>query len=164
MGITIRELGKADLPEVKAIFKEFVRYHEQYDNIFEKIIEADRVWGDYVYTSHTRDKNCQVLVAQLDAHIVGYCVGRIEEKPPIYKDAVIGVVGNIAVKEIHKRQGIGEQLFTTIKEWFKGKGVCHIEIEVATANPQSTSFWKKMGGREFIKRMELRIELGVNRS
>ena len=157
MGMAIREIRKEDLQEAKAIFKEFVSYHEQRDNIFDKIVSADHMWGDYVYGSHTHDEKCQVLVAELDGFIVGYCVGRIEEKPPIYKEKVIGVVGNIAVKEGYKRQGIGEQLFTTIKGWFKSHSVDHIEIEAATSNPQSTSFWMKMGGREFIKRMELRI-------
>jgi ribosomal protein S18 acetylase RimI-like enzyme len=157
MEVIIRELREEDLPEVKVIFGEFVRYHQQWDSIFEKIASAEEVWGDYVYKSHTQDENCRVLVAEFDGHIVGYCLGRIAQKPPIYQAQVIGEVGNIAVKEEYKRQGIGGKLFTTIKEWFKEYGVDHIEIEAATANPQSVGFWKKVGGREFIKQMEIRI-------
>ena len=158
MEVIIRELRKEDLPEVKVIFGEFVRYHQQLDGIFEKIASADEMWGDYVYKSHTQDENCKVLVAEFGGHIIGYCLGRIGQKPPIYQAQVVGEVGNIAVKKGYKRQGVGGKLFTTIKEWFKECGVDHIEIEAATANPQSVGFWEKMGGREFIKQMEIRIE------
>ena len=153
MGITIRELRKGDLADVRSIFSEFVSYHYQRDSIFEKIASADLIWGDYLYASHTQDENCQVLVAELDGHIVGYCLGRSEEKPPIYSDRIVGAVGNIAVKEEFKRRGIGAALFRAINEWFQERGVHHIEIEAASTNPQAVHFWKKMGGREFIKRM-----------
>ena len=81
MEVIIRELRKEDLPEVKVIFGEFVRYHQQLDGIFEKIASADEMWGDYVYKSHTQDENCKVLVAEFGGHIIGYCLGRIGQKP-----------------------------------------------------------------------------------
>jgi hypothetical protein len=52
---------------------------------------------------------------------------------------------------------VGTQLFASMKEWFRERSVCHIEIEAATANPESLNFWTKMEGREFIKRMQIRI-------
>ena len=158
MDVIIRELREEDLPEVKANFAEFVRYHQQWDSIFEKIAAADDVWGAYVYKSHTQDEFCKALVAELDGHIVGYSLGRIGQKPPIYQARLIGEIENIAVKEGLKRQGIGARLLRSMKEWFKAHGVDHIEIEAAAANPQSVGFWKKMGAREFIKRMEIRLQ------
>jgi ribosomal protein S18 acetylase RimI-like enzyme len=157
MEVIIRELKEEDLPQVKAIFGEFVAYHQQWDAIFEKIASASEMWGDYVYGSHTQDESCRVLIAERGGHIVGYCMGRIAQKPPIYQARTIGEIRNIAVKEGHKRQGIGGKLFTTIREWFTEHNVDHIEIEAATANPQSVGFWGKMGAREFIKKMEIRI-------
>ena len=79
------------------------------------------------------------------------------EKPPIYREKLIGEVSNIAVKEGCKRQGIGASLFCAMKEWFATQDVHHIELEAASANPQSVPFWEKMGGREFIKRMKIRL-------
>jgi GNAT superfamily N-acetyltransferase len=158
IGITIRDLEKKDLPDVKAIFREFVRYHENWDAIFQKIEAAEEAWGDYILESHTEIEDSRVLVAELDDMIVGYCVGHVVEKPPIYADKVIGEVGNIAVKEGYKRRGIGERLFQAMRDWFIERGVCHIELEAATMNPQSVGFWGKMGGREFIKRMAIELE------
>ena len=158
MEITIRELKKEDLPHVKVIFHEFVRYHEQWDAIFQKVEAAEGAWGDYILESHTQIEDSRVLVAELDDKIVGYCVGHVVEKPPIYAERLIGEVGNIAVKEEYKRRGIGERLFRAMKDWLIERGVCHVELEAATANPQSVGFWGKMGGREFIKRMVIELE------
>ncbi|MBN1992148.1 MAG: GNAT family N-acetyltransferase, partial [Anaerolineae bacterium] len=123
MPVTIRELQKKDLPQVKTIFREFVQYHQHRDHIFEKISAADKMWGQYVYESHLQDVHCKVLVAELEGSIVGYCMGRIVEKPPIYQAKLIGQVDNIAVKEGYKRQGIGEKLFAAMKVWFKEHNV-----------------------------------------
>jgi ribosomal protein S18 acetylase RimI-like enzyme len=156
--ITIRELEKEDLPHVKAIFREFVRYHENWDAIFQKIEAAEEAWGDYILESHTKVEDSRALVAELNGKIVGYCVGHVTEKPPIYAEKLIGEVENIAVKAGYKRRGIGERLFRAMKDWFVERGVCHVELEAATANPQSMGFWGKMGGREFTKRMVIEIE------
>ena len=158
MDILIRELRESDLPQVMAIFKEFVQHHESSDTIFEKFEAAPEMWGDYVFTTHTQEENCNALVAELDGLVVGYCLGFITEKPPIYRVKHIGEVANIGVKEGFKRQGIGEALFNTMVAWFKSNQVEHIEIEAATDNPQSVNFWRKMGGREFIKRLVIPIE------
>jgi GNAT superfamily N-acetyltransferase len=158
MVMTIRELKKEDLPQLKMIFREFVRYHEQWDAIFQKVEAAEELWGGYIFESHTQIGDSRVLVAELGDKIVGYCVGHVVEKPPIYAEKLIGEVGNIAVKEEYKRWGIGERLFRAMKDWFIERGVCHVELEAATANPQSVGFWGKMGGREFIKRMVIELE------
>ena len=155
--IIIRELKKADLTEVRAIFRQFVQHHVQYDYMFKKIAEADLMWGNYIIDSQKQNENFKALVADLNGEVVGYCIGFIHEKPPIYEKKLIGEVSNIAVKKGFKRCGIGHQLFDSIKDWFKEHKVDHIETEVATSNPQSMGFWSKVGGREFIKRMEIKI-------
>lgn len=102
MQVTIRELEEKDLPQVKIIFSEFVRYHEQRDAILEKIDAAEEAWGSYVFQSQAKDETCRVLVAELGTEIVGYCVGHIVEKPPIYQEKLIGEVSNIALTTPHK--------------------------------------------------------------
>lgn len=155
--VIVRELARDDLAEVRAIFEEFVSYHEQCDDIFEKVAAAAEMWSSHVYTLQAQEAKCRVFVAELDGKVVGYCLGRIVDKPPIYQARLIGEIANIAVREGHKRKGIGERLFRTTRAWLEGQGVHHIEVDVAAANAQSVGFWTRMGGREFIKRMEIRI-------
>jgi ribosomal protein S18 acetylase RimI-like enzyme len=134
-----------------------VRCHENWDAIFHKIEAAEESWGDHILESHTKVEDTRALVAELTGKIVGYCMGHVTKKPPIYAEKLIGEVENIAVKEGYKRRGIGETLFQAMKDWFVERGVCHVELEAATANPQSVGFWGKMGGREFMKRMVIEL-------
>lgn len=155
--IIIRDLQEKDLPEVKIIFNEFVQHHVKYDRTFEKVSDADQMWADYIHESHTTKDDFRVLIAEIEGQVVGFCLGYVAERPPIYKSKRIGMIGNIAVKEGYKRLSIGQQLFAEIKTWFKAQGIDLIETEVAISNPQSMGFWTKVGGRSFITRMEIKI-------
>jgi ribosomal protein S18 acetylase RimI-like enzyme len=156
--LIIRDLRREDLPEVQAIFGEFVRYHEGVDAILAKIDGAEEVWGEYVYSSHTGSDSFRVLVAEVEGRIGGYCVGQIREKTPIYEERVIGEVGNIAVREGLKRRGIGERMFDVMRDWFAERGASHVELQAAVNNPQSMGFWRKMGGRPFVVTMEMGMQ------
>ncbi len=57
----------------------------------------------------------------------------------------------------YKRQGIGTKLFDSICTWFKTFQVNHVELTVASNNPQSIGFWNKMGGKEFMRRMRIKL-------
>lgn len=155
--ITIRDLKKADLPEAKLIFNEFVQHHVQCDSTLEKVADADQMWAEYIFENDQTKDDFKVLIAELDDQVVGFCLAYVAERPPIYKSQRIGMIGNIAVKEGCKRMGIGQQLFDEIKSWFQSQGLELIETEVAITNPQSMGFWKKVGGRSFISRMEIKI-------
>ncbi len=156
MDILIRELTKEDFDGIKRIFAESFKYHEQIDSIFASSEGADQIWIDYIDTIYQQD-DIQVYIAILDDDIVGYCVGQILDKPPVFKMRRIGQINNIAVKEGHKQHGVGQLLFEKIKGWFDTQNVCHIELSAATNNPQSLAFWSKMGGREFMKTMIITI-------
>jgi ribosomal protein S18 acetylase RimI-like enzyme len=157
MKTIIRDLKEEDLPEARLIFKEFVQHHVQYDRTFEKVAHADQMWADYIFESDTTKDDFKVLIAELEGQVVGFCLGYVAERPPIYKNQRIGMVGNIAVKESYKGLGIGHLLFDEIKAWFKSQDIEIIETEVAISNPQSMGFWNKVGGRSFITRMEIKI-------
>lgn len=97
-----------------------------------------------------------MLTAKIDGQVGGCCLGNVAERPPIYKSQRIGMAGNIAVKEGHKRLGIGQQLFDAVKIWFKSRDFTIIETEVAISNPQSMGFWTKVGGCRFITPMKVK--------
>ncbi len=156
LAVRIREITEIDFTAVRKIFVESISFHEQVDSIFASINEADQIWINYITTIFQQD-DFKIYVALRSEQIVGFCVGQIIEKPPVYQVKKIGQVNNIVVKEGHKRQGIGKVLFETIKAWFMIQQVNHIELLVATNNPQSLGFWNKMEGREFMKKMVIQI-------
>ncbi len=152
----IRPYQKSDSPAVKSIFKEFVKYHVKCDPCFKKLNNHDRLFINYI--DKTLKSGTSVMyVAELNDEIVGYCLGVIQNKPPIYTSPRYGYIDNIAVLEKYQNNGIGELLFTRTKAWFKKHKIRRIELFVAVKNNKSTSFWKKMGLTKYIEQLYIEI-------
>lgn len=81
----------------------------------------------------------------------------IEEKPPVYPTPAFGYVDNLCIMESYQRQGIASKLVQHTKEWFVQKGITRMECFVATKNPTSTSFWRKMGFQPMMEQMYINL-------
>ncbi|MHA1975989.1 MAG: GNAT family N-acetyltransferase [Candidatus Hodarchaeales archaeon] len=141
---------------LKEIFLESIILHGRIEPIFTSIQGADQIWIDYIDRIYQQE-NFKVYIAISDEVVVGFCVGEILNKPPVFKVRVIGQVNNLAVKNGFKHQGIGSLLFEKMKQWFLSQKVMIIELSAATNNSEALGFWQKMGGREFMKRMSIDI-------
>lgn len=77
----------------------------------------------------------------------------IQEHPPVYKNTRYGYIQDIAVTKKHRRKNIGSMLFEQAVIWFKKKKVSRMELDAASANELSQSFWRKTGFRDYMIRM-----------
>ena len=156
MVLQIRKLTKSDYTAIKEIFIESNSLHTRIDPMFATKSDADQIWINFV-DSIAQQRDYKIYIAILDRVIVGFCIGQIIEKPPIFQERLVGNIDIIAVKKGYKRQGIGTKLFDSICTWFKTYQVSHVELTAASKNPQSIGFWNKMGGKEFMKRMSIKL-------
>jgi ribosomal protein S18 acetylase RimI-like enzyme len=152
--IIIRACNEPDLAAVGDIFREFVRYHASFDPCFVKVPEHAELFIEFM-AQNMRDDKSRVLVADAGNRVVGYCLGRIMKKPPVYESPEYGYIDNTAVLEEYQRMGIGERLFSEMKVWFTSRGVLRVELFAAVKNPKSTSFWKKLGFTTYLEQMYL---------
>lgn len=74
------------------------------------------------------------IVAEINEKVVGYIVGWIRQDR--------GGIGSIAVDSKYRREGVGYQLAAYIFNYFKGKKVKQIQVEVRTTNQGSIRFFK----------------------
>jgi ribosomal protein S18 acetylase RimI-like enzyme len=148
----IRKGKETDLPSIKEIFKEFVQLHVEIDPCFKKIDQHDEIFTRYILNNLKNEKT-NVLVAELDGVVVGYSIGQIQERPPIYEQCLCGHIDNMAVLAECRRKGIGEKLFQEIKSWFRSQGIERIELFVAIKNEESINFWRKMGFEPYLEHM-----------
>ena len=148
----IRKCKETDLSSIKEIFKEFVQLHVEIDPCFKKIDQHDEIFARYILNTLKNDKTV-VLVAELDGVVVGYGVGQIQDRPPIYEKCLCGHIDNIAVLAEFRRSGIGGRLFQEIKCWFQSQGIERIELYVAIKNEESINFWRKMGFEAYLEHM-----------
>jgi ribosomal protein S18 acetylase RimI-like enzyme len=150
--ITIRECRHGDVDGAVAIYNEFVAFHAAIDPVFIKVPEPPRLFSEYLGLNIEND-SAHVLVAVNASAVTGFCIGKMMIKPPVYLDPVYGEIDSIAVLRSHQRQGIGGELFSRMMEWFNGKHVSRIELNVALGNELSSGFWRKAGFRPYMEVM-----------
>lgn len=154
--VVIRKCAISDLDRIKPIFREFVAYHAGLESSFIKVENHEEFFAEFI-SGHLDSETNMVLVAIYRGELIGYCIGMIQEKPPVYPDPRYGYVDNLCVLEKHQRCGAGRLLFEEMMRWFASKGIHRIEIFAAIGNKKSTSFWGKMGFTPYLEEMYLKI-------
>ncbi len=140
----IREAVPEDAEAVCLLWEELMDFHAEYDVLYERTPKGVGIFREFFDETIEIEKGI-VLVAEDQGKILGYLLGRIEEKLEIYVHADYGMIYDLSVTKSAQRQGVGEALFKASVDWFKSKGTPRIELNVASANPISTKFWEKQG-------------------
>ncbi len=152
----VRKCEKRDLEHIKGLFREFVSYHESLDAYFGKVDNHDVLFETYIL-SHMDTEKSRVLVAEHDSETIGYCLGYIRERPPVYPEIQYGYIDNFCVSDRWQSKGIGTEIFLQMARWFQEQGIQEIELSAAISNPKAMRFWRKMGFTPFNQMMRLLI-------
>ena len=140
----IRAAEEEDIPTISAIWMEFMQHHAQFDPSMKPREGAEAIFGDYLKTC-LGDENRRIIVAEDKGNIVGYAMGRIDQRPPIYDETVFGFITDVAVTESRQRKGIGSALAMELYQWFSSRQVTTIEAYVQNSNTMAKDFWQKQG-------------------
>ncbi|MBT8367892.1 MAG: GNAT family N-acetyltransferase [Deltaproteobacteria bacterium] len=109
------------------------------------------------YLEDILDKNEQlVAVAVKENKVIGFSLAYIETLPEWFESTRIGLIRYLAVPEGAQGKGIGDQIFTFVKDWFSSFGIKRIELYVLNGL-QASNFWKKIGFLKFMNRRFLEI-------
>lgn len=152
----VRSCEKRDLQALGKLYGEFVAYHTDLDSRFGKVDDHAEMFEEYIL-KHMGSEESKVLVAEDDSGVVGYCLGYIQERPPVYPKRRFGYIDNLCVCENDQSHGVGTLLFDAMKTWFLEAKIDQIELNVAISNPKAMGFWRKMGFIPHIQRMYLHI-------
>ncbi len=154
--VVVRKCEALDLDGIKPVFREFVAFHAGIDSSFVKVEKHEELFTDFI-RGYLDSETSMVLVAVRRDELIGYCIGMIQEKPPVYPEPRYGYVDNICVLEKHQRSGTGKLLFEEMMRWFKSRGTKRIEMFAALGNEKSTAFWRKMGFIPYLEEMYLKV-------
>jgi len=105
---------------------------------------AEAVFRDYLKTC-LADENRRIIVAEDKGEIIGYAMGRIDQRPPIYDETIFGFITDVAVTESRRREGIGSALAMGLYQWFTSRQVTTIEAYVQNGNAMAMDFWQRQG-------------------
>lgn len=154
---TVREASRRDVPAISTLWKEMMDYHGARDPRFTFAPNAPREFEHHLIST-MRSQGARVYVAEAEEQIIGYIIGEVHGRKPIYPVGVYGFVSDISVREDWRREGVGRALFETLLAWFhKNRATC-VELFVAEENPVSTAFWQAMGFGPYLRLLRREIE------
>ena len=139
---------ESHLPGILEIWKEFMDYHKDLDSLFTRREDGHLNFEKYI-RNLIKSNNAQVLVVLDKEDVVGYSISLIQFYPPVFKQRVYGLINDIAIKETHRRKGLGEQMLSKMFQWFESHGLDRIELRVSVRNKIGYSFWKKHGFKDY---------------
>ncbi len=155
--VQIRKAVSTDVDRIVELWTEMWTFHYQFDERFAPSPLAPVTMRHWI-EGHLDSPHSAVFVAQKGTDVVGYLLATILENMPIVMTPAFGFISEIAVTRQGRRKGIGARLLQEAHAWFRTQHITTVEVNVSVKNAVSRSFWRKMGYRDFIERMQKNLE------
>lgn len=152
----IRKAKIKDLDQIVKLAVEFEKYHEKLDPYFTYAKDSDETYKKNVKRGIYSSKRL-LLVAEENKKIVGYSLGKISTRSPIFKIREIGVIIDMFFSEGYRRKGLAKLFLKEMFDWFKGKKIKHVELYVVSNNEIGKNAWKKYGFEDILLRKKIQI-------
>ena len=136
------------------LWRELMDLHVGLDDRFALSENADEAFLSYAETARSRD-DYHVKLAIYQDQPVGFAISCILPNSPVYQTRWIGYVNDLCVTRAMRGRGVGQLLVKDAVTWLRENGADSVEVYVARANEIAQSFWRKVGGREYLDRFSL---------
>jgi GNAT superfamily N-acetyltransferase len=158
MSQEIRDASEADLERLFDLWAQMQYPHTAYHPDYYPM--ADDAAVEHALKAHLKgmlDKpDTRILVAVADGQIVGYCVGVIETKPPVYRPVKQLHVLQAVVDQDYRHRGIFSRLHRRLCEWGVDLGAIEAELMVDVLNP-AVAVYEHMGYASVQLKMVVRL-------
>jgi ribosomal protein S18 acetylase RimI-like enzyme len=146
MDITIREATERDYEALCEIIDQVDRIHQEALPARFKGSDGPPREREYIVNA-VRSSDVGLFVAQKENQLAGLVHVVIRNVPdiPILVPRRYAVVENLAVRERHRRTGIGLALMESAEEWARAKGATSIELNVYAFNKVAHRFYRELG-------------------
>ena len=143
--INYRKYTENDLDYIVSKQNLLSLHHQQYDKeYYKQSANSKQEFKNYILKRISAD-DFNVIIAESNEGIIGYVMGWIKSRPPIYDIKKIGYLSNIFVDKEIRNAGVGKNLFTELEKWFKDKGVNYIEIKSDARNNDTIKKFRNYG-------------------
>lgn len=154
-GIAIRDYRPADEAQVIVIARQLQRHETAF---YDRLIPPDDIGAGYVarLVSDVAKFKGRFLVAEIDGDVAGYCtllvLDSADERDEVFY--TYAHVGDLAVHEVFRSQGIGAALLAACEEIARGLGLKWLRLGVHAANAGALRFYERQGLRTGFMTME----------
>lgn len=146
--MAVRRATEADLPAVGQLGALLLRVHYEFDHdrFMRPGAGAEEGYAWFLGTQLT-EADALVLVAELEARIVGYLYAAIE--PRNWKELrdEAAFIHDILVAEGHRKAGIAQALMEEALSWARSRGVPRVMLWTATPNTHARGLFERLGFR-----------------
>jgi ribosomal protein S18 acetylase RimI-like enzyme len=158
--LKVRRASEADLERIVTLWLGLSRFHEPLDPSRRLRAGASEAWRKHVEPMLRSDDH-QVLVAEMPGEgVIGFAIGAIEERPPVFKSSPYGLIADIYAEPGFRRRGAGQRLFEELRDWFTARGVSEMELTVLSANSVGQAFWRGLGFGDYMDRLRRQVAEG----
>lgn len=147
--VRVSKAGEQDLEDVcllerELIDEELTREVKGFLKILDIESLTDRIRDFYI----SRDPNLSVTYIAKEENAIGFIHGEIQSHPLITPKRT-GFVTSFFVKPEYRNLGVGKELYSEMKNWFKEKVCVALELEVSEGNP-AIEFYQKIGFENYM--------------
>jgi ribosomal protein S18 acetylase RimI-like enzyme len=154
VAIVIRPAGPADLPVLGHFGAQLMRVHHDFDTrrFLPPGTDSERGYAWFL-GRQLEDKDCLVLVAELDGEVIGYVYAAVE--PLSWKELrdEAGFIHDLVVAPAHRGSGAGSQLLDAATEWLRGRGMPRVMLWTAEQNVGGQRLFARHGFRRTMVEM-----------
>lgn len=146
--INIRPATANDIPTIGKLGALLVRTHYDFDpqRFMAATPRTEELYGSFLGTQ-LDDPNIIILVADEDGAVVGYTYAGVEGNDYMALRGPAGVVYDIIVDPVYRRQGIGRMLLDATIEALKVKGSPRVVLSTAERNASAQHLFESTGFR-----------------
>jgi len=152
-----RKARPEEISQVADLWQGLVLHEKKIDPTYFDITKHARNKFLRFVKKKIKDGNSKLLVAIVDDKIVGYILGWVKERPPIFKLKKVGYISDCFVVKEFRGKGIGEKLTQRMLAWFRTKKLNHVELVVTSRNKLGLTVWENLGFKEYRKIMRKKV-------
>jgi len=150
--LCVRRAAGQDVDQVAALWAELSDHHAAIDARHALRPDAEREIRRLI-ASELRDPDALVLLFEHS----GLCMTRIQQAPPIRREAQRAEIGELFVRADARRRGVGRALVGEALAWVRERGVERVVVRVDAANALGQAFWRGIGFDDSMDVLERRL-------
>lgn len=154
--LVIRKAKVGDIPAVVRLALGLLEYHSKFDPYYAPAKDVEAVYTKFLKKCAFSSKR-QLLVAEFGDELVGYALGEIGFRPPVFKMRKIGFINDMFVVKKHRKTGIGKLFLDNLIKWFKSKKLTYAELTVHVKNEIGKRVWAKFGFKGYIIKQRIKL-------
>lgn len=142
--VTIRKAEASEIDEIVRMHLSLQEHLESSNSSIWKYTEDKKRSLKQQYIEHLVDENSLVLVADVDAKVVGFLFAAVSSRTE-YVPSIVGSLSSIYVRRNYRRRGIGSRLIRGACGFFSSKKAEHIYVRYILGNNEGEGFWEYLG-------------------